>query len=100
MSRFYLTSTRTTGWSNSRLEAVHYANENEDLSEELSVRTCCDGKDREHEAGSKQERKSSRLGTQMKMDLVIVDPDVSELNKCFIASFNDTAPRTFTISIV
>ncbi|KAH3788351.1 hypothetical protein DPMN_166488 [Dreissena polymorpha] len=38
---------------------------------------------------------SSRLGTQMKMDLVIVDPTVSEFNKCFIASFNDTCAADF-----
>ncbi|KAH3822532.1 hypothetical protein DPMN_124316 [Dreissena polymorpha] len=95
MSRFLLDIDLYNGWSNSRLEAVHYANENETLTEELSVRTCCDGKDREHEAGSKQERKFVTFRDSDEDGLSNSGSDVSEFNKCFIASFDDTCAADF-----
>ncbi|KAH3788326.1 hypothetical protein DPMN_166463 [Dreissena polymorpha] len=74
---------------------MHDANENEALTEEVPVRTCGDGKLREYEAESKQERKFVTYRASDEEGLSYSGSDVSELNKCFIASFNDTCAAGF-----
>ncbi|KAH3822523.1 hypothetical protein DPMN_124307 [Dreissena polymorpha] len=95
MSRFLLDIDLYNGWSNSRLNAVHDANENEALTEEVPVRTFGDGKLREYEAGSKQERKFVTFRDSDEDGFSDSGSDESELNKCFIASFNDTCAADF-----
>ena len=93
MSRFFLDIDLYNGWSNSRLDAVQDANENEALTEEL--RTYGDGKEMEYEAGSKQERKFVTCRDSDEDELSDCGSNVSELNKCFIASFNGTCAADF-----